>query len=319
MIYTKEIAIRTIVRALAFIKVICEQESLLHLMNSLTVSEHFFCRFLNEAYGLNLVNLNQIQPNYAAIDLGDNVARVSFQVTRDGKAGKIQKTLDSFVKHDRFTDYDQLRFLIFGDKQKKYSTLKIDYRVCFNCATDVLGIAELQTHLDQLPVPQLQRLVEIIEQEIKIGNAVSAASLHDDKQALEVYRRHFDRPWMQDDWRNERSLSDFRDRTLQAISLLNAGVIDGNEITKSRHDFNDPLLLNGLEDIYHKVRKLVSEFYSRSKAHDRNREIDLDTNRCHFKVPATYDLFNAMRQEITDSLNSMLLYAGLRSVRGVLR
>jgi hypothetical protein len=319
MIYTKEIAIRTIVRALAFIKVVCEQESLLHLMNSLTVSEHFFCRLLNEAYGLNLVNLNQIAPNYAAIDLGDKVARVSFQVTRDGKAGKIQKTLDSFVKHSRFDDYDHLRFLIFGDKQTKYSTLKIDKRVGFNCSTDILGITELQAHLDQLPVPQLQRLVEIIEQEIKIGNAVSAASLHDDNQALDFYRRHFDRPWMQDDWRNERNFCDFHDRTVQAISLLNAGVIDAKEITKSRHDFKDAQMLDGLEDIYHKVRKLLSEFCNRSSPHDPNREIDLVTNRCQFRIQATYDLFDAMRQEITDTLNLLLLHAGMRPVRGVLR
>jgi hypothetical protein len=319
MIYTKEVAIRTIVRTLAFIKVVCEQESLLHLMNSLTVSEHFFCRFLNVAYGLNLVNLNQIAPNYAAIDLGDKAARVSFQVTRDGKAGKIQKTLNSFVKHSRFIDYDHLRFLIFGDKQKKYTKLRIDKRVGFNCSTDVLGIAELQKHLDQLPVAQLQQLVDIIEQEIKIGNAVSAASLHDDKQALEFYRRHFDRPWMQDDWRSERSFSDFYDRILQAISLLNAGVIDAREITKSRHDFHDARMLDGLEDIYHKVRKLLLEFCDRSKLHDPNREIDLATNKCQFRIQATYDLFDAMRQEITDTLNPLLLGAGLRPVRGVLR
>lgn len=319
MIYMKEIAIRTIVRGLAYIKVVCEQESLLHLMNSLTVSEHFFCRFLNEAYGLNLVNLNQIEPNYAAIDLGDSVARVAFQVTRDGKAGKIQKTLDSFVKHARFNDYDQLRFLIFGDKQKKYSTLKIDNRVGFNSVTDVLGITELQTHLDQLSVPHLQRLVEIIEQEITIGNAVSAASLHDDKQALDFYRRHFDRPWMQDDWRNERSFTDFHDRAVQAISLLNAGVVDSKEITKSRHDFKDAKMQDGLEVVYHKVRNLLSEFCKRSRPHDLNREIDLVTNRCQFRIQATYDLFDAMRQEITDTLNPLLLHAGLRQVRGILR
>ncbi len=318
MIYTKEIAIRTIVRALAFIKVVCEQEGLLHLMNSLTMSEHFFCRFLNEAYGLNLVNLNEIAPNYAAIDLGDKTAQVSFQVTRDGKAGKIQRTLKTFVKHLRFNDYKKLRFLVFGDRQKKYKTLIVDSRIGFTWGDDIIGISELNAHLDTLPVQKLERLAIIVEQEIEIGHAISAALLHDDKQALEIYRRHFDRPWMQDDWRNERNFSDFHDRAVQAISLLNAGVIDENEITKSRHDFKDPHLVDDLEDIYHKVRKLLSEFCKRSDTHDQNREIDVATNRCQFRSQATYDSFDAMRQEITDTLNPLLTQAGLRPVRGVL-
>jgi hypothetical protein len=319
MIYSKEVAIRTIVRALAYIKVVCEQESLLHLMNSLTVSEHFFCSFLNEAYGLDLVNLNQITPNYAAIDLGDKNAQVSFQVTKDGKAGKIQKTLDTFVKHSRFNDYKKLRFLVFGDRQSKYTTLKVDSRICFTWSDDIIGISELNSHLDRLPVQQLERLAKIVEQEITIGSAVSAASLHGDKQALEFYRRHFDRPWMQDDWRSERNFADFHDRAVQAISLLNAGVIDANEITKSRHDFKDTRMVDGLEDIYHKVRKLLSEFCNRSRPHDQNREIDLATNRCQFRIQATYGLIDAMRQDITDTLNPLLTQAGLRPVRGVLR
>ena len=319
MIYTKEIAIRIIVRALSLIKVVCEEESRLHLMNSLTVSEHFFCHFLNEAYGLKLKNLNQTAPNYAAVDLGDTTAGVSFQVTRDGKAGKIQKTLNTFVKHLRFNEYKKLRFLVFGDRQKKYTKLKVDNRIGFTWNDDIIGIPELIAHLDTLSVQQLGRLVMIVEQEIAGGIAVSAASLHDDKQSLEFYRRHFDRPWMQDDWHNERKFTDFHKRAIQAISLLNAGVIDATMVTKSRHDFKDTRMINDLEDIYHKVRKLLSEFCIRSRPHDPNREIDLETDHCQFRTQATCDLFNAMRQEITETLNPLLAQAGLRPVRGVLR
>lgn len=55
MLYRREEMLRTIVNALTWIQLVCKQETLLHLMNSNTVSEHFFCRFLNRAYDLSLI------------------------------------------------------------------------------------------------------------------------------------------------------------------------------------------------------------------------------------------------------------------------
>jgi hypothetical protein len=268
---------------------------------------------------MNLVNLNSTMPNFPAIDLGDKTARIAFQVTRDGKATKIQKTIDSFVKHKLVLDYDRLRFMVFGRKQNSYSTLKVDPSVGFDWKSDILDVSDLHRQLNKLGTQQLQSIALIVEQELSFGAAIGATSKHDDKMALDYFRRHFDRPWMHDDWRNERNFSDFEARAKEAIRLLNSGVIDANAITKSRHDFSDPALADGLEDAYHKLRKLLEEFSKRSRINDPNREIDLPSNTCRFKCDATIDLFNALRQEITETLNPLLKQVGLKGLIGVLQ
>lgn len=44
-------------------------------------SENFFCGLFNLVYGLKLQNLNKIQVNFPAIDLGDNEKSICYQIT----------------------------------------------------------------------------------------------------------------------------------------------------------------------------------------------------------------------------------------------
>lgn len=54
---------------------------------------------LNPVYKLNLQNLEYIQKNYPAVDLGDFKKGIAFQVTSRGDAAKIQKDLRTFKNH----------------------------------------------------------------------------------------------------------------------------------------------------------------------------------------------------------------------------
>lgn len=330
MLYRREEMLRTIGNALNWIQLACKQETLLHLMNNNTVSEHFYCEFLNRAFGLSLVNLNKVAQNYPALDLGDVGRRIAFQVTVNGKAKKIQETLTKCDpqyttptgKKPNITasDYDHIKFIVIGNRQRKYGTLKVPLPLVCDPNTDILGVKELLKHVDTLPTNKLSDLVAVITQELKVGTGIILAIPHTDTQALEVCRRHFDRPFMQDDWHGERSFSRFQFQCEEAISLLNSGVLNQATVTKSRHDFGDPQDAQILEDIYHRLRNVLAEFRKRTISKGgMPPEIDLQQNVPNFEVPATIDLFNALRQGITDQVNVLCKKHGLNTIRGVLR
>lgn len=61
-------------------------------------AEGFFAKFLNLAYGYNLMNLNILDRNMAAIDLGDEILEIAIQVTSDNTSTKIKKPLRNSLK-----------------------------------------------------------------------------------------------------------------------------------------------------------------------------------------------------------------------------
>jgi hypothetical protein len=55
--------------------------------------EDFFKEVLNKILGTNLINLNQDRSNEPGLDLGDEIAKVAFQVTSQKTSAKINETL----------------------------------------------------------------------------------------------------------------------------------------------------------------------------------------------------------------------------------
>ncbi len=65
-------------------------------------SESFFRDFMNEVYGWKLANMNTIQSNYPAIDLGDKVNRICVQVTAENSSTKIKIQSKNLKKKSTF-------------------------------------------------------------------------------------------------------------------------------------------------------------------------------------------------------------------------
>lgn len=106
-------------------------------------SERFFQTVLNVAYGLNLENLNRLQPNYPAIDLGDKASRICFQVTGENSSAKIDQTIEKFFKHALDADYDRLRFLILTTKKSYTKNFSVPARFTFDAKQDILDVDDL--------------------------------------------------------------------------------------------------------------------------------------------------------------------------------
>lgn len=79
-------------------------------------AENFFRGLLNLCLGVNLKNMNAIEPNYPAIDLGDSDARVCVQVTSINSSTKLKATLKQFVKKELHNTYDELIFFVISSR-----------------------------------------------------------------------------------------------------------------------------------------------------------------------------------------------------------
>lgn len=101
------------------------------------ISEELAANLLNAVYGYSLKNLNEETRNFPAVDLGDDVAKIAFQITSTMNAGKIQSTLEGFVQHkleEKFTNGVRFFFLTTSKKirskknsREKYQSIYSDF------------------------------------------------------------------------------------------------------------------------------------------------------------------------------------------------
>ncbi len=91
------------------------------------VSEVVLVPLLSKVFGYsNLVNLNQTeQVNQPAIDLGDRVAGVAFQITSTSNSKKVKETLAKFDKYELYKQYNHLVIYNLAEKQDSYARRRI--------------------------------------------------------------------------------------------------------------------------------------------------------------------------------------------------
>lgn len=132
------------------------------------LAEDFFCGFLNLIYGCELSNLNIEQRNTAAIDLGDPDSRIAIQVTITGSREKIQSTVDKFIGHELYKQYDSLKMLFLGDVPKLDKAIDTRGFIVFDKKTDILSIKSLVRDIRKLDIEQLRRLEAYLKEELEV-------------------------------------------------------------------------------------------------------------------------------------------------------
>ncbi len=159
-------SVRTITEGLAWVVKTCELQGLLKLFDSHVLAQHFFCRLLNTVYRFQLKQMDQIQANYPAIDLGDSVNRKAYQITTEKRGEKVQDTLDKFVKHKLPAVYDALRILVIGERQGAYKTVMVPAGLNFDCDRDIVGVAELVKYIETLETAHLEEVAAVFHEEL---------------------------------------------------------------------------------------------------------------------------------------------------------
>ena len=141
----------------------------MNLYDANIFSEYTICLLLNTAYSYNLHNINIVQKNFPAIDLGDNFNRVAFQVTSTKATKKIQNTVESFIAKGLYKDYDQLFVLILGKKQKNYPAFDTKGQIDFTSDRHIIDFHGLLNYISSLPTPKIEEIAKILSYENQTG------------------------------------------------------------------------------------------------------------------------------------------------------
>lgn len=132
------------------------------------ISETVLIPLLTEIYDYkDLINLNIRKENYPGIDLGDEKAKVAFQITATPDSTKIKKTLAKFVEYKLYEQYDRLIIYIITDKQDKYSgngfAEIIQNKFEFNPKTDIMDYKNVLQEITNFQIEKAEKIRLILE------------------------------------------------------------------------------------------------------------------------------------------------------------
>lgn len=134
-------------------------------------AEDLICGFLNILYDLKLENLNNIQPNYKGIDLGDRINRIAVQVTFSRKRIKVEKTIDDFLECHYEKYYDRLLIVVLGDRTKFNKDFNTRGIFKFSRTNDVLDINEMIREVNKKDDEKVEKIHSYLEKQFIKGHA----------------------------------------------------------------------------------------------------------------------------------------------------
>ena len=133
------------------------------------ISETVLIPLFTEVYGYkNLKNLNTTErTNYPGIDLGDETAKVAFQITSTFRIEKVKDTLQKFVDIELYKKYDRLIIYMLTERQKSYSEVAlksiIQNRFAFNPDKDILDYRDVLRKVEDFQIGRAHRIQNILE------------------------------------------------------------------------------------------------------------------------------------------------------------
>lgn len=154
---------------LTHLRVSVGQLNSLNLQDINVHAEAFFRDFLNLVLDYELKNINIIERNARAIDLGDEDERIAIQVTSTSELDKIKHSHKGFVASGLDGKYDRLVVLIIGEKRRyREVSLGGDGVFSLSLVDDVWDIPELLRKVADLPLDRLGRCRDFLRDELKI-------------------------------------------------------------------------------------------------------------------------------------------------------
>lgn len=153
----------------------------MNLFDKNRIAEDVLIPIFSEVYDLeNLENLNERGGNFEGIDLGDQKARIAFQITSNTNNKKIKKTLQSIVDEKYYEDYDKFIVYDLTKKQDSYSgsgwceiiggaftadDSKITGGKFEFGKGDIWDETDLSAKICNLPLEKLQKIAAVLESE----------------------------------------------------------------------------------------------------------------------------------------------------------
>lgn len=155
---------------LTHLRVSVELSNSLNLQDLNVHAEGFFRDLLNLALDYRLININIVEKNARAIDLGDEDNRIAIQVTSTPDFAKIKHTFGGFIKANLQSKYDRLIVLVVGSKKSyREKSLGDSSTFLMSITDDVWDVADLLRIIGDLDLNKLQACQEFLRKELRLS------------------------------------------------------------------------------------------------------------------------------------------------------
>ena len=173
MIIRKEAMMDQITDKLSTLETRVKNSNSMGLTDINSAAEDLYCSLLNIVLGgYHLKNLNLLQMDFPAIDLGDEENRLCVQVTSTEGREKVRSTLRKFFENDLHLKFDRLIVLIIGEKgnyRKNFDDEKADFD--FDHTRDVWDTATLLQKINALELDQMEAVADYLHTALNIPDA----------------------------------------------------------------------------------------------------------------------------------------------------
>ena len=155
---------------LTHLRMSVEHLNSLNLQDINVHAETFFRDFLNLALGYQLKNINIVEKNARAIDLGDEGELIAIQVTSTSDLAKIKHTHKGFVAGGLDGKYDRLVVLVIGEKKKyREPVLGGDGSFSMSLTDDIWDVPDLLRKIGDLSLGKLECCRDFLRDELAIS------------------------------------------------------------------------------------------------------------------------------------------------------
>ncbi|QKX18155.1 SMEK domain-containing protein [Microbulbifer sp. YPW1] len=129
-------------------------------------AEPFFKNLFNLIYSWDLMDLNEIQNNYPAIDLGDKKEGVCVQITAERGSPKIRRTIKKYNEKMLYKEYGRLVFFILTDKKAYSSEFDTKNKFEFSKERDIWDIDDVLEVVENADFDTIESVHSFLKKEL---------------------------------------------------------------------------------------------------------------------------------------------------------
>lgn len=157
---------KSIISSLTWLSTQVAVHNRLNLTDINVHSENFYRDLLNLAFGYNLVNINIIEPNAAAIDLGDEGNQFAIQVTSTSALAKTRHTVTKFIEKRLYENYDRLVILNIKEKTAHTAQTVGDDTYRLSTKEDIWDIGDLAVKINNLKLSKIKEISDFLNNQL---------------------------------------------------------------------------------------------------------------------------------------------------------
>lgn len=297
MSYKKENLIKAISDNLAFSSKSTALRNVIGLFDSNRIAQDFFAKLFSLVFGYeNLEELDKLNSvtNYPAIDLGDEKAKIAFQITTDSSSSKIKDTIDKFINHQLYKTYERLIIFIIGEKKFYTTSFDTQFKFVFDKEKDIWDDNFLINEIDKLDIREVELVQTFLEENLIEFKFPERLFSSDIKKCILILKRDFGNSTSITDFFGKNIKRDHEDfiKKKNEINTVSWGFfkekIKGHlQYNKDIIDFISNPINKNLQKDYLEVSQTIQKFY---KKESNNFESFEEVFRVVFdKVNILYD------------------------------